>query len=154
MYKYLAKNGQLLAFGLGAIITFAFLAIVFSGLEGFEALDKEAKGTTGIFDLGLVAVIILMIFSFVAAIVAGIYQTATNPKGSIYGIAGVVALIAIYFISQAIGSNDAPIMDTIEEFNVTPGQSAFITGGISTTIVLLVVVVLAFVFSEVRNFFK
>lgn len=154
MYKFLAKNGQLLAFGLGALITVVFLAMVFSGLDGFMALDKEAKGTTDIFNIGLNAAIGLVIACAVAAILAGIYHTATNPKGSIYGIGGVVALVAIFLISKSMGSNDAPIQDTIDKFDVTAGQSSFITGSITTTLVLLAIIVLAFVLSEIRNFFK
>ena len=154
MYNFLAKNGQLLAFGLGALITVVFLISVFSGLDSFLALSKEEQGTTGIFNFGLVATILLAIAGLVFAIFFGLFQTISNPRGSIYGIGAIVLLLVIFFVARAMGSDDGPIMKTINAFNVTDGQSSFITGAISTGLILALLALLALALSEIRNFFK
>jgi len=41
MYKFLSKNGQLLAFVLGLVITAIFMFSVFSGLDTFNALAED-----------------------------------------------------------------------------------------------------------------
>ena len=55
MYKFLAKNGQALAFGVGCLITVIFFAIAAGGLEEFSALPIEEQRKTNIFDFGLIA---------------------------------------------------------------------------------------------------
>lgn len=155
MYKFLAKNGQLIAFALGAFITVVFLISVFTGLEGFLSLSKEEQSTTGIFNIGLVATIFLAIAGLAAAIGFGLFQAISNPKGSIYGIGAIVALLVIFFVGRAImGTDDAAIQKTIDTFNITDGQSGFIAGAISTGLALAVLALVALALSEVRNFFK
>ncbi|MFK7935134.1 MAG: hypothetical protein AB8G22_16600 [Saprospiraceae bacterium] len=155
MYKFLAKNGQLLAFGLGALVTVLFLGSVFSGLDAFTNADKEAQYGMTLFNFGLSATIALIIVCGVLALLFGIYQVATNIKGSLKGILGIVAIIAIFFIGQSVAGVDGAAVEKAKDiFDVTPGQSAYISGGIITTLAMIGIAVLAFVVSEVSNFFK
>lgn len=155
MYKFLAKNGQLMAFGLGALVTVVFLLSIFSGLEAFVDADKEAQYDMTLFNFGITATIALVIVAFVCALGFGLFQLATNPKGSLKGILGIVAIVAIFFIGQSMAGGDSKVVqDVVENFDVTPGQSGAISGGIITVLALIAVSVLAFVVSEVSNFFK
>ena len=45
MYKFLTKNGQLIAFGLGALITIIFLGVALSGMDEFNSLGFDEKRT-------------------------------------------------------------------------------------------------------------
>lgn len=156
MYKFLTKNGQLLAFGLGVLITILFLINVIPGLEEFNMLSKEEKPTTNIFNLGLAGAIALAVIAAVAAVLFGVINTITNFKGSIKGLIGVGILLVVFFVlySMATPETSGPLVSTLEEFNVTEGQSKFISGAINTSLILAGVAAAAFVISEVRNFFK
>ncbi|MEM9918191.1 MAG: hypothetical protein AAF990_08855 [Bacteroidota bacterium] len=154
MYKFLTKNGQLLAFGLGVAVTALFLIMVFSGMDEFSALADDQKGTTSIFNFGIVASAILIIVGIVVMFLFGIYHVASDFKSSMKGIIGLVAMIVIFFIARSVGSDDEPIQKVIETFKVTEGQSSFITGAIMTSMIMAGLAALTFVISEVRNFFK
>lgn len=155
MYKFLAKNGQLLAFGLGALVTVLFLGSVFSGLEAFTDADKEAQYEMTLFNFGISATIGLVAICFVLALVFGLFQLLTNIKGSLKGIIGIIAILAIFFIGQSMAGADGPaVQKAVEAFDVTPAQSGYISGGIITVLGLIGLSVVAFVFSEVSNFFK
>ncbi|MEO0779129.1 MAG: hypothetical protein AAF146_21365 [Bacteroidota bacterium] len=67
MYKFLVRNGQLLAFGVGILFTVIFLGSVLGGLDSFNSLAEEEQSTTGIFDFGLVAAIALAILCVIEA---------------------------------------------------------------------------------------
>lgn len=154
MYKFLTKNGQVLSFAVGAIISIIFILMAVNGTpDGFDELPKEEQFTNNSFNFGLMGAVALVIIAFALAIVFGVIQTATNPKGALKGIIGVVALVVVFFLAYSMGD------DTVKEiwasdFDVTPGVSKYVSGALTTTFVLLGIAVLAFIVSEVRNFFK
>jgi hypothetical protein len=156
MYKFLAKNGQLLAFGLGVLVIAIFLIFVFSGVDQFNMMTKEEKFQTSIFNFGLGSAVALAIIAFIIAIIAGIIHTILNPKGSIKGIVSVVALFVVFLIVFAISSpsETGSLAETIQEFEVSDGASKFITAAITTTLVLLGVAILGLVASGIRNLIK
>ena len=53
MYNFLSRYGQLIAFGLGALLTVIFLATAFSSAEEFNALSESKQMETSIFNFGL-----------------------------------------------------------------------------------------------------
>lgn len=155
MYKFLARNGQLIAFGIGAILTVGFLLIVLGGIEGFNALAEEEKGSTSIFNFGLYAAVALTVLCFIVAVAFGLFQTVTNPKGAIKGLGGIIAIIAVFFIGQTIaGPDSASLLETRQQFGVSDGQSSIINGSLIGMLLLAAVAVAAFVIFEIRNFFK
>ena len=156
MYKFLTRNGQLIAFGLGVLITLVFLISVIPNLEEFNLMSKDAQKQTNIFNSGLAAVIFLTVVGFAAAVFFGLYQTATNLKGSTKGLIGVGILVLVFLIAYMTASPETggPIFETIQKFNVTDGQSKFISAGLTTTLILVAGAAGAFLFSEIRNFFK
>ncbi|MEM9823951.1 MAG: hypothetical protein AAF985_22895 [Bacteroidota bacterium] len=156
MYKLLTKHGQMIAFGLGVLITAIFLISVFSGLEEFNGLGKEQQYETTIFNFGITAVRFLVVATFVIMIVFGLYHVLTNLKGSMKGILGFVVLLAIFGISYATATSETSdnFVKLFEKFDVTDGASKFITAAINTGLALCAIAGVSFVISEVRNFFK
>lgn len=156
MYKFLTRNGQLLAFGLGVLITVVFLISVLPNLEEFNAQGVDEQKLTNIFNSGLASVIALTILGAAAAIVFGILQTFTNLKASMKGLIGVGILLVVFFVAYAMSTPETggPLLETIREFNITDGQSKFISGALLTTLILIGGAAAAFVISEIRNFFK
>ena len=47
MYKFLSSNGQVLAFGLGALLSVLFLVSWLGGQESLNALPDDEKFKTG-----------------------------------------------------------------------------------------------------------
>jgi len=155
MYNFLSKNGQLFAFILGLIVTAIFLVSVFGGLDSFNALAEDQRGTTNIFDFGLYAAMGLTALCAAFALLFGLIQTLSNPGGAIKGIIGLAVLAGLFFAGQAMAGTDTPkVMETLQEFKVTDGQSGFINGAIGGGLILLGIAAAVFVISELLNFFK
>ena len=155
MYKFLAKNGQLVAFGAGVLITAGFLAGVLGGIEDFMATAEDQRNQSNIFNFGLYAVIGLTVLGFVAALGFGLFQTLANPKGAIKGIAALAVIAGMFFVGQALAGEDSQgVTDAIAEFNVTPGQSSIINGSIIGAAILAGLTAVAFVGGELMSFIR
>ena len=161
MYKFLTKNGQTLAFGLGVLVTVIFLITVVSNMGEFSVMEKEQQAQTSIFDTGLYGAIILTIVAAFAMLAFGIIQVASDFKGSIKGILGFAVLLIIFFVAYSTADTEpsAYIQGSINKFEqggavFTDNNMRFISGGITTTLILIVVAAVAFIISEVSNFFK
>lgn len=161
MYKFLTKNGQTLAFGLGVLITVVFLISVVSNMGEFTAMAEEKQMETTIFDFGLYGAMALAVIAAAAMVIFGLAQVVTSFKSSMKGILGFVALLVVFFVSYSMTDTSVSpyIQGAIDKFEqggavFTEGNLKFISGGISTTIVLVVVAAAAFVVSEITNLFK
>ncbi len=161
MYKFLTKNGQTLAFGLGVVITVIFLVSVVSNMGEFTAMAEEKQIETTIFDFGLYGAIALTILAAIAMVIFGLFQVATNFRSSMKGILGFAALLVIFFVSYSTTDTDVSpyIQGAIDKFEqggaeFTDENLKFISGGISTTVILVILAAAAFVISEITNLFK
>lgn len=156
MYNFLVRNGQLLAFGIGTLFTIIFLMGIFSGLEDFNALAEEQQGTTSIFNFGLYAVAVMAVACVIALVLFGLYHMVTDFRSARMGLIGVGVLLILFFVARAIAPTDmgTHIAELHQEFAVSATASKNISGGIAFTLLLLAIAGLAFVFSEIRNFFK
>ncbi|CAH1001672.1 hypothetical protein LEM8419_02578 [Neolewinella maritima] len=168
MYTFLNKYGQALAFGIGVLITVIFLAAIFSADDTTRELllanDKSPEAyDTGIFDFGITISVVLIGLAFLVAIIFGVVQMIDNPKGSLKGIAGLVALVLIMFIGYSMASgevNDPEIANAITKFetsqeaSISPGNLKFISGSIVTALIMLALAVLTLVVFGIRGLFK
>jgi hypothetical protein len=156
MYNFLSRYGQLFAFGLGAILTAIFFVTVFTNVEGFSDLSESEQAESTVFNFGLYASIVLTIVCAAAILIAGVIFTILTPKQSLKALIGLAVIIVIFFVSynmadpKGIGS----LARTILEEGIQEGSSRFISGAISTALVLGAGAVLALVVSEVSNLLK
>jgi hypothetical protein len=157
MYKFLSKNGQMLAFGLGLVLTVVFFISVFGGIEEFNLMPEETQAETSIFNIGIWAAIVLAVLCVIASIAFGLFQMITNPKGALIGIIGIaglaVVVLAFYFGMDADGGS-AGVVAAMEENAITVNQSKMINAGLGTALVLGFGAIAAFVLSEIYNIFK
>jgi hypothetical protein len=156
MYNFLSRYGQLIAFGLGALLTVIFLATAFSSADDFNALTEAEQTETTIFNFGLYSAIILTIACAAAILIAGLIFTVLSPKNSIKALIGLGVILIIFFVaySTADPKGTGSLARTILEEGIQANSSKFISGAISTALVLGGGAVLAFVVSEVLNLFK
>ena len=101
MYKFLTKHGTALAFGLGVLVSAIGILTILGGLDGYNMLPEDQQGTTHIFDFAIGGGITLVIICFAAAILFGVYQIVTNPKGAIQSILGLVVIIGLLLVFYA-----------------------------------------------------
>lgn len=156
MYDFLNKKGQLLAFGFGILVTVIFLVFIFSGLDEFSGAPKEKQLEMDLFNFGLYASIVMVILGYLAWFGFSVVQMIDNPKASLKGLIGVGGLIVVFIIIYltAQPETSGPLLATHQNFDVTDGQSKFISGAMTTAGLLLGGAFLAFAVSEVRNIFK
>ena len=170
MYAFLNKYGQALAFGIGVLVTLIFLVSIFTmpATQMDMLLDENAgveKYATTAFDFGLYGSIFMTFIAFIIALVFGVGQLASNPKGSIKGLIGFAALLAVVFISYSVANSDvsqesAAIQHSIEKFNTDQGADfdggtlQFVSGSIIASVVLIGLSILSLIVFGIRSIFK
>ena len=163
MYNFLTKNGQTIAFSLGALIVLAFYGIAMGNgdMDQFTEWDMDGvknpeRYGLGLFDFGLKITVVLIIIAAVLMVAFGGFQAITNIKGSLGAIAGL-AIIGIIF---AAGYSSTELLDTgleaaaSKKFELTDSVRKFVGGSITTGVALIGLATLGLVVSEIRNFFK
>lgn len=156
MYKFLAKNGQVMAFGLGLLVTVLFLAMA---MPNIGLIDEENPQNVNIFNFGIYATIALIIVAAVAMVGFGLIQVASTFKSSWKGILGFAILVIVFLVSwttanSELSSEVMAIQNSAIDAKVTGTNLKFIGGSITTLLILVIVAVGAFVISEIINFFK
>jgi hypothetical protein len=158
MYNLLTRNGQTIAFGVGLIIAIIMVAIISSGVGEWSLIGENdmARYETSIFNFGMYAAFALMFLAALAALVFGVVQLASSPKGAMKGIIGLVAVVVLFFIIYSAADPDPAMLERMaeSEFVVNEGQSKAITGAIWTAIILAGGAIVATAISEIINFFK
>ncbi len=170
MYAFLNKYGQALAFGIGVLVTLIFLLGIFTAPAAeMEATSLDGsppeKYVTTAFDFGIIISLVLTVLAFIAAIIFGIAQFASNPKGAMKGLLGLAALVIIAGIGYALANGDvaqesAEIVTSINKFNTDQGADfdggtlKFVSGSIITSLFLLGIAVLTLIAFGIRGIFK
>jgi hypothetical protein len=162
MYNFLVKNGQALAFGLGTLIVVVFFAMVLPNSSGFMDLPREEQYTTSMFNFGIQMAVVLIVAATAAMVLFGLFQIFSNLKGSVKGLIGFGALVAVFVIAYSATSTDVSpaIQESINKFQIsqeaeiTEGHLKMIGGGITTALVLSAVAFVSFIVFEIINFFK
>ena len=133
MYNFLSKNGQLVAFLLGVVLVVIFLAIAVPGAGDyyFDSMDDAELFGVNVFNFGILAAIALSVICAAGIILFGLYHVASNPKGSIKGILGVLVIAALMFLFYTMASGSADhdtIKGAIEKYE-TSAEGRFISEG-------------------------
>ncbi|MFT4760203.1 MAG: hypothetical protein ACI9XO_000576 [Paraglaciecola sp.] len=162
MYKFLTKNGLMIALGVGVVVIIVHFASIFGGLEAFNLIDADdlnekpkllAEGA-GMVGPGIILSIVLFVIAAIAMLGFGIFQVVTDPKGAIKGIAGLVVIAVIFGIGWGMsGEEILPVWDE-KGFGITPTISKYVGASVFASIALLVLASIGLVGSEIRNFFK
>jgi hypothetical protein len=164
MYKILNKHGQSLALGLGVLVIAIFMITVLSGLSsaGYDmgtdlnGLGDEAKDAINFFNPTLRITLALVVIGALAWALFGIYHLVSAPKNSLKFIVGfgvvIVLFIIFYTISQPETTGD--IYRLVQKNGISETVSKFISAGVKTSLVLLLLAAAFMVVSEIRNFFK
>jgi hypothetical protein len=170
MYAFLNKYGQALAFGIGVLVVAIFLIGIFSGDPAeMDLLNSESAGAekydTGVFDFGIGISLLLTGLAFVVALIFGIAQFASDPKGSLKGLIGLAVLGIIVFLGYSTANGDIAqetpeIQNAINKFmdsqetDFTSGNLKFISGAILAALVMIGLSIASLVIFGLRSLFK
>lgn len=164
MYKFLTKNGQSIAFIVGTVIVLLFFAMVVTSQDYDVFTDMDADGVKdtkryafGMFDFGLMATVALIVVGYILMLGFGLFQAATNIKGSLGAIAGLAVIAIIFAIGYSMTELETvgPVYKSaVLKFELTDGVRKFVGGSITTGVALVAIGAIAIVLSEIRNFFK
>lgn len=156
MYKFLSKNSTGAAFGLGVIISLIAIVSIIGGLNGYNMLAEDDRGSTSIFNAGLMGAIALMILAGVLMVGFGLYQIAIHPKGGIRFLLGLVGIVLIGFLFYQFSEveTSGKIHTWMEEGRLTGGVSKVLNGALWLAIALAGFAVVGLIISEIRNLFK
>ncbi|MCB0638347.1 MAG: hypothetical protein KDC54_17075 [Lewinella sp.] len=163
MYQFLTKYGQAAAFGLGSALIVIYLLFALPNAADFELMPKESQYASGIFNFGLTSAVVLVILAAVGMVLFGLVQIFGNIKGSLLGLLAFAALVAIYLISYSAAPGEAAnpqVAEAIAKFednqgvDFTAANLKFVSGGLTTALLLAGLAVAALVITGIRNFFK
>lgn len=164
-YKFLSKNGVLIAFGVAVVAILITFIPILGGLEAYESLPDDvnvraASEEGNIFSTGIMVSFILTVVAFGAAILLSIAGVFSNLKDSKKGLIAFLGLAVLFFIMYATASEEISpeLAVTVNnpEYGVAGDMGIYkmISGGIAGTILLLIVSFVLMVAMEVWNFFK
>ena len=168
-YKFLAKHGVSLAFGLALIGIAIMIFPIMGGLEAFNNLPEDVNQRAiskegGIFGYGITVAIAFAIIAFGLALLFGIINVFTNFKDSKKFLIGLGVIVVLFIAMSAAASTDAGprLMKTLlnPEYGLGDGVKfntelfKRISGGINGTMLLCGVAIAAWILGEIWNFFK
>jgi len=158
MYKFLISKGQTVAFILGAGISILFGVVCYMGIKdrSLAEMSIDSLIETDIFNFGIKAAIGLVVAAVVILLIFAILGLFTNFKGSLKVILGLAVIAGLFGIFYAISQPEESgiLVRLAQEFDITDSISKFISAGIKTTITLLGLALVIWVFSELRNALK
>lgn len=159
MYNFFAKNGIMLAFGLGTVITILFLIMVVVGsADTVEVVDSNGNATLfgNAIDLGIRSSAFLIFVGVALLLAFGIWQVVSDLSGSLKGLIGLALIVVLLGITYATSSYETsgPLADLYYEYSISEGTAKFINAGILTSAILAGIGAVGIVIAEVANFFK
>jgi hypothetical protein len=162
MYNFLTKNGTLLAFLVGAVISILFVVLAISGINADDlggtdlSTLKDKIPTMNYFNFGLQATIGLILVCVLLFLLFFVVDIIKFPKAMIKSLIALAAVVVLFFvIKSAVKAETGPIWNRLaSEFAFSESQSKGISAGIWVTAALLIGTVATMIISEIRNFFK
>ena len=174
MYKFLSKNGQIISFAVGIVISLVFLMTVLSKV-GDQELSADTFKENGVametpqvvetlegitlFDFGFYATYGLLIVSIAAAVLLSLAYFFMNFKVSaLKGLIPIIVMAIIFFVVYSSYNPDASDIYKVkvarDAFFVDDGASKIVSGGITTAGFALAAAFISFIAAEIVNVFR
>jgi hypothetical protein len=154
-YKFLAKNGPLLAL-LGAAIFVAIAIIpIIMGASALEMLPEKQRAYAPEGDIFYVAIyltIILLVVAVALAVLLSLFKVALNPKAAMKGLIAVALLVVLFLILYSTANGAIP--ENLTKFDITENIFKVVGAGIALTLILGIGSVALIVVMEFWNYFK
>ena len=158
-YKFLSRNGTLLAFASVVVLFVIALLPIVSGYSDFSTIPTERQAFSeegSIFTLGLRISIGLLILATLLAVVLSLLQIVSNPKAAMKGIIafGIVIVLFFVFYSMSDINTGGSLGKTIQDFKISSFIYGLTSGGIQLSILMLIGSIAIAILMEVWNYFK
>ncbi len=153
MYSFLNKNGQLIAFVVGAILVAIAVFSMVSGMSQYsDAPAREVLYGENFFDFGLMAATWLTVATAALMIIFVLWSIIRNPKRSLPLIIAAVIMAVLYFVFKGAASGE--VSKAMSDFAVTVGQGKGISAGIWVATIMFFGAWVVLILSELRGLFK
>ncbi len=121
-YQFLKKYGVMIGFSVGAVISALTYMIIIGGYPDTEPTKQELY-QLDIFDFGIVSAEWLVYTGVLLILIFFVKQVIEDPKGSVKPLVGFVVIIALYFITQAMGDGTLTLdMVNGDDTLLAPGE--------------------------------
>jgi len=165
MYKFLTKNGQLVAIAIGLISAIGAIGSIMYGVTSKYSMsedlililkDKDSTETFDFFNPAIQIVAFLLLIALLAAILFGVFSLVTDPKGAVKFLIGFGLMLGLFFILYSTSQvGDSPKMvELMDRFDVSDNVSKLISGGVKTVVISIVLAAVSAAVLEVVNLFK
>lgn len=94
----------------------------------------------------------LIIIAILGSVILPLINSLGDPMSLLKTGAGVIAILAVFFISYALASNEVSPM--YANFGVDASLSKWIGGAIITMFVLIIIAIGSIIFTEISKLFK
>ncbi|SDJ77900.1 hypothetical protein SAMN05421823_10192 [Catalinimonas alkaloidigena] len=107
-------------------------------------------------DIGLYIAYILIGLCIAAALILPLINSLSDPKSLLKVGAGVIALVAVFFIGYALSGTDLTRLATqvVSDQGLSEGTIKMVGGALITMYMLLALAVISIVFTEIVGIFK
>ncbi len=166
LYNFLTGKGQLIALLLAILCVVIVLGSIFSGIGGagydvgtdLVSILKDPDSTQefNFFNAAIAIPMTLIIIAAAALVIFGLLSLVSDPKGSMKFIISAAVVLVVFFLFYSMSQSETTgkIFTLLQTNNIGEGTSKFISGGIKTTILLIVLSVISAIGGEVYNIFK
>lgn len=158
IYNLLTKHGTVVAFGLGLLGVLIFFLPVAGGMEDFMNLAEEDRARSdegNMFLTGMYFTAFLIGLALVVAVIFGIIQVISDPKGATKGLIAIVGLAVIFGACYGMATEELAqkLLDGAE-YNADGAIAKKVGAAIRGTTAIACLALLGLFVSEIRNFFK
>lgn len=166
LYNFLTGKGQLIALVLAIVCVAIVMISIFTGIggAGYDVgtdlvsilKDPDSSQEFNFFNAAIAIPMVLIILAVASLVIFGVLALVSDPKGSMkFLISGAVVLV-LFFVFYSISDSESTgkIFELIQKNDIGEGTSKFISGGIKTTLLLIVLSIVSAIGGEVYNIFK
>ncbi|MEY3052912.1 MAG: hypothetical protein RLY31_2697 [Bacteroidota bacterium] len=154
-YKFLAKNGPLLGFGISILCILIAVIPILGGQEALSLIPEKQQAFSpegNIFYPSIYVAGFLLIASVALAVLLSLAKVLTNLKASTKGLLGFGLLVVLFLAFYATASSDIP--ESLSRFEVSDAIYKVVGAGITLTMTLGFGSVLLIVLMELWGFVK
>lgn len=128
---------------------------LFSGafLMSFGAFAQSEGGSSNaIVDVMLWIAYIMIIVAALAAVVLSFLKTSGDKSGLVKSGIMLGAILVLFIIGYIFSGSE--VTEVYQNFGVTEGRSKFIGGMLITTYLMIVIAVVGFIYSRIKDLFN
>ena len=166
LYNFLTSKGQLIALVMAILCVAIVMISIYTGIGGagydvgtdLVSILKDPDSTQefNFFNAAILIPMVLIILAAISLVAFGVLALVSDPKGSMKFLIGAAVMVVLFFVFYSMSESETTgkLFELIQSNDIGEGTSKFISGGIKTTLLLIVLSIVSAIGGEVYNIFK